>query len=127
MERGFKVVTFNEFRDMKVSTLNPRPLVVFVNRRKAFTPPIDLIQRTEELKRRAKSDRFIDPYRRKTRGYEGEYRSMIVRSSRALGELREIAMESKRKPVLMVNEKGRPDAEILIAMANEFMMREVWK
>ena len=127
MERGFKVVTFNEFRNMHVSTLNPRPLVVFVNRRKAFNPPLDLLKRTDEWKRKAKNDKSLDPYRKRTRGYEGEYRSMIVRSSRALGELREIAMMSKRRPVLMVNDKDRPDAEILVAMANEFMSKEVWR
>jgi len=127
MERGFKVVTFTEFRNMKVSTLDPKPLVVFVNRRKAFTPPLDLLKRTDELKRRAKNDKSLDPFRQRTRGYEGEYRGMIVRSSRALGELREIAMTSKKKPVLMVNDKDRPDAGILVAMANEFMSKEVWK
>lgn len=124
-ERGFRVVTFKQFKDMNISTIEPRPLVVFVNRREAFQPPKDSLEKTEKLKRLAKTDRFIDPYRKGE--YEREYRRMVVYSGRALGELREMAMESKRRQVLMVNDKDRPDAAILVKMAERFMAEEVWK
>jgi hypothetical protein len=123
-ERGFKTVTFAEFRAMKISRLTPRPLAVFVNKRTAFQPPEDSLRRTNDLKSRAKHDRFIDPYRKGA--YEREYRGMVVRSSRALKELREIAGESKRRLVLMVSNEDRPDASILVKMATEFMNRAVW-
>ena len=125
MERGLKVVEFAEFRKMGVSTMNPRPLVVFVNRREAFQPPGDLLERTNDLKRRKESDRNIDPFRRG--GYEREYRVMLTRSSKALKQLREIAAESKRRPVLMVKDKDRPDADILVAFANLFMNKGIWR
>ena len=125
MERGFKVVSFGEFRKMGVSTLNPRPLVVFVNRREAFTPSKELLARTDDLMRRKKSDPNIDPYRRD--GYDKEYRYTVTRSSKALKQLREIAAESKKRQVLMVNDKSRPDADILVSIANIMMNNEVWK
>jgi len=123
-DRGFKVVTFDEFKALKVSTLKPRPLVVFVDKREAFAPSRDLKNRTDDLKSRAKHDRFIDPYRKGD--YEREYRGRLVRSGEALKALREIAAESRKRPVLMVREGDSPNAEILVKMAKHFMDRAVW-
>jgi len=125
MDRGFKVMPFGDFRKLGVSTMNPRPHVVFVNRREAFTPPKDLLARTDDLIRRKKSDPNIDPYRRG--GYDREYRYMVTRSSAALKQLREIASISKKRQVLMVNDKDRPDAEILVSIAQTMMNNEVWR
>jgi len=51
-ETGFKTLTFQEFRQLGISRLDPKPKVVFVNRRKAFKPPEDLLRGYEDLMRR---------------------------------------------------------------------------
>jgi len=123
-DRGFKVVTFDEFKALKVSTLKPRPLVVFVDKREAFAPSRGLKEKTEDLKSRARSDRFIDPYRKG--GYERDYRGAFVRNGRALSELRGIAAKSRRRLVLMVRDGDSPNAEILVKLANHFLNGAVW-
>ena len=114
--------------------MTPRPLVVFVNRREAFMPPDDLLNSTvlknwgfNEYLRRFKDNPDKMEIAIRCSHYDARYRRMVVRSSKALKQLREIAMESKKRQVLMVNDKDRPDAEILISMANVMMNTGVWK
>jgi len=124
MERGFKVVTFSEMRKMKVSTMSPRPKVVFVNRRKAFQPPSDTLARYHDLKRRAESDDRIDPLRGDV--YRNRYGHKMVNSSDAMVQLRRLAEISRERPVLMVKDKPRPDAEILVELVNHMMASGAW-
>ena len=124
MDIGIRVMPFGEFRKIRVSTLTPRPLVVFVNRREAFQPPKDLVEKTEDLIRRRKSDRNIDPYRRG--GYDREYRYAVTRRGEALAQLREIAGESRRRPVLLVRDKDYPDADILASIIQTMKGNGVW-
>ena len=115
---------FTEFRQIKVSSLSPRPLVVFVNRREAFKPSKDLTEKTEDLIRRSKSDRFIDPYRHG--GYDREYRFTLSRRGKAMSQMREIAAESRRRPVLLVRDNEHPDADIVLSMIKTMMSNGVW-
>lgn len=124
MEQGIRVMPFTEFRQIKVSSLSPRPLVVFVNRREAFKPSKDLTEKTEDLIRRSKSDRFIDPYRRG--GYDREYRFTLSRRGKAMSQMREIAAESRRRPVLLVRDNEHPDADIVLSMIKTMMSNGVW-
>ena len=124
MQHEIKVISFSEFRNMKVSTLDPRPLVVFINRREAFKPNKELIAKTEDLMRRKKSDRMIDPFRRG--GYDADYRYTIGKRGKALGQLREIATESRSRPVLFVKDNEYPDADILLSMIKVMMNNGVW-
>lgn len=126
-ERGFRVVTFSEMREMKVSQMKPRPKVVFVNRRKAFQPPSDTLAQYIELKRRAKSNPRID-LRQSAFGerYRNRYGHKIIRSNDAMGQLRRLAEESRERPVLMVIDKDRPDGEILVELVNHMMASGAW-
>lgn len=122
--RGFKIVTFNEMRKMKVSSMRPRPKVVFVNRRKAFQPPEDTLAKYRDLKRRAESDPRIDPLRGNV--YWNRYGHKMIRSNAAMNQLRRLAEESRERLVLMVIDKPRPDAHILVDLIKNMMAGEAW-
>lgn len=124
MDSGFKIITFGEMRKMKVSTMIPRPKVVFVNRRKAFQPPNDTLTSYIDLKRRAKSDPRIDPL--KGDMYKNRYGQKMIRSREAMHQLRRLAEESRGRQVLLVVDKPRPDAEILLELLNHMMVGGAW-
>ena len=135
MDKGFKIVSLQEFRDMKISTMDPRPTVVFVNRKKAFKPPSDLLHSTVapnwglyEYLRRFKDERNAMELALKGCKYETRYRYRIVNDGDSLKLLRKLASESKKRPVILVKGKdNRPDADILVSMAKKFINDEVWK
>jgi len=124
MDRGFKIVTFNELRKMKVSTMEPRPRVVFVNRRKAFQPPVDTLEKYNKLKKMQEDNPYIDPQRGDI--YKKRYWQKIIHSSDAMTQLRRLAEESRKRLILMVKDKDRPDGEILVELATHLMNGEVW-
>lgn len=125
MTKGFRIVKFSEMRKMHVSTMKPRPKVVFVNRRKAFQPPDDTLAKYHDLKRRALSDPSrIDPLRGDV--YKNRYGLKLIRSKEAMSQLRRLAEESRERLVLLVVDKDRPDAEILLGLVNHMMAGEAW-
>lgn len=125
MSKGIRIVKFSEMRKMHVSTMDPRPKVVFVNRRKAFQPPDDTLAKYHDLKRRAKSDPSrIDPLRGDV--YRNRYGLKMIRSSDAMGQLRRLVEESRVREVLLVVDKDRPDADILLGLMNHMMAGGAW-
>jgi len=126
-ERGFSVVTFSEMREMRVSQMQPRPKVVFVNRRKAFQPPSDTLAQYVEMRQRAKSNPRIN-LRQSAFGerYRNRYGHKIIRSSDAMRQLRRLAEISRERPVLMVIDKDRPDGDILVELVNHMMASGAW-
>jgi len=125
MGNGFRIVEFKEMKRMKVSTMDPRPKVVFVNRRKAFQPPDDTLAKYKDLTRREKSDPgHIDPLRGDV--YKNRYGLKIIRSNEAMGQLRRLAEESREKEILLVIDKDRPDAKILLDLIEHMMVGGAW-
>jgi len=147
-ERGFKTITLQQMREMNVSTLDPRPKIVFVNRREAFKPYKESLDKYLELMRKYKDHprqqeiALRAGYVRDREGnirtdrrtrqplwgsiYESRYRMKITRSGEALKQLRRLAGQSRDGVILMVSDKPRPDASILVDIAQQMMNAEVW-
>ena len=116
-EVGFKVVTFKQLREMNVSTMTPRPKVVFVERREALRPPEDKIRKYNEMMRRTKDSRGTDTEKRDRIvdgiGYERLYRRKLLHSGKALKTLRDLTGVSRERLVVLVQNNDRPDSAII--------------
>lgn len=116
-EKGFRVVSFKEFRRMRVSEMRPKPKVVFVNKRRVFTPPGDTLQRYKEMMRRYKGHPRQREFALIKSNYDGNFRRRMVRDSDSLAALRKLSEISKDRLVLLVMTEDRPDAGILVSIA----------
>ena len=114
---GFKIVTFKELRDMKVATIDPRPKVIFVERRESLRPPKDKIEKYEELLRRMKDSRGTDAEKQQRAAdashYDRLYRHKLLNSGESLKTLRELAGISRERLVVLVQNNDRPDSQII--------------
>ena len=114
---GFKIATFKQLREMNVSTMKPRPKVVFVERRESLRPPEDKIRKYEELLRRMKDSRGTDADKRQRAAdgshYDALYRHKLLNNGKSLKTLRELTGISRERLVVLVQVNDRPDSEII--------------
>ena len=129
-ETGFKIVTFKQLREMKVSTMKPRPKVVFVERRTALHPPEDKIRKYNEMMRRLKDSRGTHDDKRtrvtESTAYENLYRRKLLHSGKSLKTLRELAGTSRERLVVLVQNNDRPDSEIIVKICDFMKATETW-
>ena len=128
-ETGFKIVTFKEFRKLGLSKLDPKPKVVFVNRRRAFKPPEDVLRRYSEFMRRYLGRKPAQQKEFALRGssYDGRYRQKLLNNKEPMKAMRILSGLSRKGLVYMVTDKDRPDAEIIVSICTQMIGGGIWK
>ena len=122
----FKIITFGEFRKIKLSELKPKPKIIFVNRRKMFKPYSEVLKEYKDLLRRLGSKPYAKDSALNGSHYDMMYRRRIINDKNSLRELRKLCEITRVKDVYMVIDKDRPDAEILINICNIYMGNNIW-
>ena len=127
-ETGFKIISFQEFRELGVSTMKPKPKVVFVNRRKTFKQPIDTLARYLDFMRRYeyRGPKLQKQFSLEGSHYDERYRHKLLKNKDAVRSMRSLATISKQQAVYMVYDKPRPDAEIIVNICGIMMNDGVW-
>jgi len=126
-DQGFKIITFQEFKKMKISQMKPKPVIVFVNRRTAFKPNKDVLARYDDFMRKYTGNPRQHQFSMEGSHYDANYRRRIIRDGESIRELRKLAVKSKAESIYMVKDKPRPDAEILVDIAEQMLGADVWK
>lgn len=128
-ETGFKLATFQEFRELGLSKMKPKPKVVFVNRRSAFKPPEDILRRFTEFMRRYQGRKPAQQKEFALRGssYDSRYRQRLLNRKDSMKAMRSLSTQSRKGLVYMVTDKDRPDAEIIVDICRQMIGGGVWK
>lgn len=116
--RGIRTITFKEFKALGVSKMKPKPKVVFINKREAFNPPDDNIDRFNDLLRRFSSERRHTPESAKgtalyVSNYDVAYRRKIMRNAKAMKTMRKLSELSRKRLVYLVSTNDLPNGAII--------------
>ena len=125
-ETGFRVATFKEFRILGLSKLDPKPKVVFVNRRRAFKLPEDVMQRYDDFMRRYTGNSKQKEFALRGSSYDSRYRHRLLNNKDSMKEMRALSSLSRQKLIYMVTDKDRPDADIIVGICRQMVGSEVW-
>ena len=118
VETGFRTMSMSEFRRLRFSTLTPKPKVVFINQRKLFRPPEDVLTRYHDWLRRL-SDK--PPHTQKAQAlrgssYDARYRQQLFKHPKSIALVRSLGEQSRKGLVLLVSTRDTPDAQIILSI-----------
>lgn len=125
-ERGIHCLTLGELRKKRLAQVRPRPLVIFVNRRLVFQPDNDVEALFSDLLRRYAGHAKQFEFAERGSHFEERYRYRLVRRGSALKLMRSLAEASRTRPVLLIAEGNRPEANIIKNIITVMMNDGVW-
>ncbi len=127
MEPDLKVLTLEEFRKIKYSSLpRPRPKVVFADIQPAWAQDRAVLDVYKSLLKRYEGHPKRLEYARRGSNYDFHLRRRLF-SPRGMRILRKIYDEAQRRGVLLVSTKNRPDAYIIAEIIETFERTGRWK
>ncbi len=124
---GISKITVDDLRKIRETSKPKKRQIVFVNRRKYFMPPNDVIESYADLYRRFKDSSRRKQYAMNGSHYDMLYRLKLTKDSKALSKMRSIAQLGRTENIyLVVDNADTPDADIIIDIIKTMVNNGVW-